>query len=695
MRAPIQSLIRTGPLCAALLLAVIGLTPRAHAKGAAQLWVAPGGSDSAPGTRERPFATLERARDAARALRGRAVFINLKDGTYRLTRPFELDARDGGRQVVYRAAPGATPVISGAVAVRGWQPYAGRIQRAYVGAVVSRQLYVNGRRAMRARTQDFPASFRPAYGLDAGGARGIEYLPNPVLNPAHYADPALWSEPSQVEAVVVTQWKMASCPVDHIEPPMGLTPGLLVMQEPCWTNANMFRDENSGLPGIWSFWQVTRFENALQFLDEAGEWYLDRASGYLYYWPFFKEDLSAAAVELPVLETLVDIRGTATQPVTKLRFSGLTFTGATWTEPSGPDGYVADQGGFHLIGTDHTPNYTGHDNLNWTRTPGNISVRFGTDLQFDRNTFANLGAVGLDFVVGGQRNRVTSNIFRDISSAAVQIGGVGLDDARPPAANFIARDNTLSNNHIYRAGRDYVDAAGVMIGYAQRTSILHNTIIDVPWSGVSIGWGWGLLDSPSFPGLGAAIAGMWGNFDTPTVLRETKVVANRIENYVNVVWDGGAVYTVGGQGPTPATGTLLAGNVAAHKRPRAGSNTFYTDGGSTHVTLRGNVSYDNPTGFADFGPCPSLLDPLPVPPYCIANIIPYGSDSGGCRTYGNIRYIGNYWAHPRFEAPCPYTDDNGVSYPINLTYSRNRVITGEADVPQSILRHAGSNLLPR
>ena len=127
------------------------------------------------------------------------------------------------------------------------------------------------------------------------------------------------------------------------------------MAEPAWQNANAFRGPD-GEPGVWSFWQVTRFENALQFLDSPGEWYLDEAHGWLYYMPYPWQRLRTADVELPVRQALVRGIGSAKKPIRNVEFRGLAFSYATWLQPSGDNGYVSDQGGFHLAGDGHEPN---------------------------------------------------------------------------------------------------------------------------------------------------------------------------------------------------------------------------------------------------------------------------------------------------------------------------------------------------
>lgn len=672
-------------------------------------WVATSGSDANSGAEASPFATLKRAQEAVRAFlasggKGK-VFVNVRGGTYRLSEPLRFGPRDSAKnaKVIYRAAEGETPVVTGAIPISGWERVAGRLYKADLSALSpkpTRQLYVNGNRMPRARTPNYPASFRPLFELNLEGewtSPGIEFVYNPVLNPT-IPDPAIWQRVDRVEAVITTQWKMSICKLKSISASSGSTPGLITMQEPGWSNANSFRDPAAGYPNEWSFWQVTRFENAFEFLDEAGEWYFDETANVLYYIPAWGEDIATAQVEMPQLETLIEIAGSSSNPVRNLAFQGFTFTGAGWllSQPTPQEqdekqyesfGYVADQSGFHLTGV-YAPNYIGHV-LNPTRTPGNITVSHISNIEFSGNIFEHLGAVALDLVTGCVQTTISGNTFRDISSAAIQIGGVSTSDARPTDPATICRKNLARGNVILRTGQDYFDAAGIMIGFVQETEVTRNTIVDVPWSGIAIGWGWGLLDQDCFLGVVGAVRGMWGTFDTPTVIANNKLTFNQISQFLGVGWDGGAIYSTGQQGPSMKEGTLIAGNVAYGKRLLAGGNTFYTDGGSRYMTLSGNASYDNPVGFTDFGPAPNPLDPLPYPEYCVLNGIPYGSDTGGCRTYGDIYYKGNYLLNETFFNILPYTDDNGVSYPIGLAYSNNHIITGMQGVPKSILKKAG------
>lgn len=126
----------------------------------------------------------------------------------------------------------------------------------------------------------------------------------------------MWTNPRAIEAVILSQWKMMRVPLESITPypdhtPYPLDPaartGLIQLREPAWTNANVFLDASILAPGIRSFWQVTRFENAYEFLDEPGEWYLDEATGWLYYIPAMGRSL--------------------TQPMSSFRSSKCLWTG--------------------------------------------------------------------------------------------------------------------------------------------------------------------------------------------------------------------------------------------------------------------------------------------------------------------------------------------------------------------------------
>ncbi len=678
-------------------------------------YVSPTGSDANPGTEAAPFKTLQQAQNVVRLLPDSAyqnqdVYILLRGGTYRMQEPLVLNWTDSGRKgnnVVYRAYPGETPVVSGAIQVPGpWTNVAGIWHASVPVGTATRQLYVNGNRAQRARTTFYPAGFRPNYTPLAPATNGIEYIQAPALNPPAWVDPTMWTNQADIEAVIITQWKMMRVPVSSI------STTLITMQEPAWTNANIYVSPLTLQPAIWAFWQVTWFENALQFLTQPGQWYLDSAVGTLYYMPLPGEDITTADVELPVLETLVTGLGDLEHAIQNIRFEGITFSYATWLAPSTNNGYVADQSGFLVVGTGHQPTIIGHD-PNLVPTPGNLQFSYAHEIVFTGNIFQHLGAVGLQFDTGSQNNRVEGNLFTDISSAAMEFGGISSIDHHPTTPGQLVKNNLIKNNLVNNVAVDYVDAAGIFVGFSQKTTISHNTITNVPWSGIAMGWGWGLWDRGSFPGLPHAYSGEWGAYNTLTPNEGCLIHKNRIDSFLNTLWDGGAIYTTGRQGPSKEKGLLIKGNVASGKRPAGGGNAFYTDGGSRCIRVEENVSFNNPIGITYFGPPPNPMDPLPYPDYSIGNGVPYGCDTGGCVTFGDIHYEGNYilqtpmqsnipyynfinhtlagvapYSYHGFFAICTFTYD-GISYPKDLTYKNNHPRFSLRDVPAKLLKEAG------
>lgn len=819
-----------------------------------EFWVSPTGSNSWDGSEAHPFQTIDYAQAVVRhvlqseKIMTSDIIVNIEGGTYQLLKPLQFDSTDGGRDghtVVYRAASGQSPIISGGTTVTNWSmvenpglllnPGVQLWQASVPAGTDSLQLFVNGDRATLAETNPFslvqanpsdpgglpaqgvyPIGFRPTYG-QIPGVSGIEYYQTPQnvtewQNPSNlnWADPTKWTNVTDIMAVTLEQWKMAEIPLLAVTPPSDKIPsvapqsgaqvGLITLQDPAWTNANLFQappsgalvagsstinlqgdyatsgiqvgmtlsgsgiqpnttvtsisaehnqitisnpasetlssqaltitDPKTGLaithPGIWSFWRVEKFINAYQFLDQANEWYLDKHTNTLYYLAAKGTNPNNLDMEIPVAQKLIDAIGTPDAPVHDITFQGLTFKNATWLQPKSAQGYVADQAGFHVVGDWNSPNITGHNEVD-ERTPGNISFAYAQNITFKNNIFMDLGATALDFTGGAQNNHIIGNLFSNISSAAIQVGGVSKEDARPSKSGGITSDNIIMGNIIDHIGLDYVDAAAITVGFAKNTLIQNNSISHTPWSAISLGWGWGLLDDPSYPGAPGATVGMWGYYNTPTIMSNNKVIGNNISDFLEVVFDGGAVYTLGAQGTVGGAdgglfdGTLIENNIAHDKRPLGGGNVFYTDGGSTHLIIKGNTSINNAQGVLDFGPrfviddllngitikdsTPILLNSFAVFP--LANGNPYGSDIGGCRTKGDILFADNKWqnlwqsvptepastskmpnrsnwpVNPYYYDPCPYIDPtSGISYPALLSFHNNIIIAGKS--PQGI-----------
>jgi hypothetical protein len=599
--------------------------------------VSPSGSDTAPGTPTQPVRTLSRARDLARSAAA-PVTVRLTDGTYRLSAPVRLDARDSG--VTWTAAPGAHPVVSGGVRVTGWAlTDPGRGLWSAPLSVDTRQLYVNGVRAQRARGRA-PVALK---------ATGTGYTA---------ATPAMstWRNPSGIEFVYtggdglwgtwygLGPWTEARCPVGSVS---GTT---VTMAQPCWDNSTKRPVDPThvtrslgevGPADLHAGRQVAYLENAFELLDQPGEWYLDRSERRVYYLPRPGEDLTRADVEAPRLETLVS--GADLHDVT---FSGITFGYATWLRPSTGEGLSEVQATLSLTGAGAYARQGLCGQVSggtcpfgaWTKAPGNVTFHHATGIRFTGDAFVHLGAAGLDLGDGSQNGLVQGCVFADISGNGLQVGDV--DIAQTPTASELTRRNTVRDNHFSALPVEYHGGVGIFVGYAQDTLITHNQIDHVAYSGISLGWG-GWLDKVRKPAQ-------------PNYSRGNTVSDNLIFEHMLLLSDGAGVYTNGITGPSLAAGEHITGNVI-HDQAGPG-NAIYTDNGAAYLTITGNVLYHNFHSWAGR----------------------HGNTTAGDGSYDPEDVEHNWW-----EGGEPASSAKQV------TLAHNQLITGPGDAPSSIVDNAG------
>ncbi|MDT4985383.1 MAG: hypothetical protein QOF95_2873, partial [Pseudonocardiales bacterium] len=262
----------------------------AHASGAQsrppiKIYVSPTkGYDNGPGTQDRPFRTLDEARTRVRAINRNMqsdIDVELLGGTYPLSSTLTLtnaDSGTNGHRVVYEAASGANPIISGGATVTGWTAAdsTGTVYKAHLG-VDTRQLYVNGELETRARGADNPAGFTKT-------ATGYTITDTSM---------DAWQNQSDVEVVSRWGWMEYRCPVQSI---VGTT---MTMQQPCFHNANLHQGQEIQNP--------TWMENARELLNTPGEWYLDQPTHELYYLPKAGQNMATAAVTVPRVQDLIDL----------------------------------------------------------------------------------------------------------------------------------------------------------------------------------------------------------------------------------------------------------------------------------------------------------------------------------------------------------------------------------------------------
>ncbi len=535
------------------------------------LYLAPSGSDSNTGTSASPWKTLEKARDYIRDGRqtdsfSGDVYVILQDGTYELSKTFSLTSLDSGKdgyKVIYKAQNPGQVIISGGSVITAWtDPDNDGIWQASVSSEShARQLYVNGKRATRART---------------GGGGGWYYKDRGTGEYGAPAGTANWANQSDIELVILHNWKMDRGLIKSI------SGGVATVTDEHWALAKLGPFGNVGAAPSWTYGVNPAWvENVFEELNVAGEWYLNRSTDTLYYKPRSGESMTGAnavSVVLPRLEKLVNGIG-----VRDITFEGLQFSYATWLLPSSPKGYVSIQSGAVLTDPDYITIEDAFDGLE--ETPGNVHFEKSSYLLFEDNTFKHLGANGLRLGRSSQYNTVFNNTFTDISASSVVIGN--LQDHHIPRDKAV-KDNLIDNNLIHNVGVEYYDAVGLKVNYTERTVIINNTIHNLPAGGISIGWGWGRYDVNNFnfitDNTGKA-------YNSATVVRDNLILHNRIYNYTQKLGDTAGIYNLGA---SPKM-RILSNLIHDGKLPSSGTRMtlgIYMDNGTRGAQFDSNGVYN-------------------------------------------------------------------------------------------------------
>ena len=302
--------------------------------GAAVYYVAPGGRDDAAGSTGSPFATLPHALRVAREA-GKPATIRLRGGVYRLAEPVEIGPGDSG--VTIAACENETPVLSGGRRIKGWRitnvggkvVWAVDLPEVREGKWEFRELWVNGRRALRAR--------HPHRGY-LSVEKGVDTVAKPGMNAGQTeflfkkGDLPPSASATGADLVVLDRWVDSHLPVLRVdEARSALACG----------RRSVFRVD----PGALAY-----LEGLPSFLTEAGDWALDRAAGTLYYLPMPGETPEQAEAIAPRLGACVLLKGDPVKGrcVEKVVFRGLTFSHSEWYFPAnGKAGWPSDApGGF-------------------------------------------------------------------------------------------------------------------------------------------------------------------------------------------------------------------------------------------------------------------------------------------------------------------------------------------------------------
>ena len=555
---------------------------------AGEIWISPKGSDFNDGTRQSPKATLTSALRQAREWRRTednriqgGITIYMEGGTYAFHEPVFIRPEDSGTKespTIIRSVGDEKVILSGGISIKGWKKQ-GKVWVADVPAFNGRpldfrQLWVNGKKAVRARdVEDFEKMNRIC-SVDEKN----EILYVPAVSIRRLIDNKGNLKAKYAEMVLHQMWCVANLRIRSVEVQGDSAairfhqPESRIQFEHPWPHPMVTTDGHN------SAFYLT---NARELQDVPGEWYHDIDARKVYYYPREGEKMQEAEVIVPAVETLVRVEGTLDRPVRHIRFEKITFSYTTWMRPS-EKGHVPLQAGMYLtdgyrIEPKMQRDYLNHplDNQGWLGRPAAaVRVVAARQIDFERCRFEHLGSTGLDYEEAVQGGVVRGCLFRDIAGNGLLVGSFSPAahethlPYNPADRREVCTQQQINNCYFTEIGNEDWGCLAIAAGYVGDVNIEHNEISEVPYSGISLGWGW---------------------TQTVNCMRNNRVHANLIHHYAKHMYDVAGIYTLGSQPKSYVTENCV------HSIYKPGyvhdpNHWFYlyTDEGSSFITVRDN-----------------------------------------------------------------------------------------------------------
>ncbi len=499
------------------------------------------------------------------------ILVNLHEGTYSLQQPLVIDEAFSGRngfRVTFKAAKGETPVISGGVRVTGWQRVSGNLYKApFKSDKKLRTLLVNGERCRMAGAKtkvngygqvgEITVNGTEPWAFGSGkGVDGIKFLADKEVTTFH--------NPEDVELVQNKVWTEKILCLRDIEK-WGDTI-VVRFQQPYGAILNSL-----AWAGKINYFKEFYFRNAMELLDEPGEFYFDRKAQMLYYMSN-GEDMDKAEVIAPVSEGLLRVKGSSlTSRVANISFEGITFANDTWNlmEIEGSRGF----GGIQSLGlaVKYIPDGNWHPTkYNSCDVPeGCVQVENATGIRFVRNKFVHIGSpVTVNLVNDVTATDVIGNFFNDMLGNAVSVGHpqhyeIGDGEGKYPASvEGVCKNIHITNNYVRNVSLDFRQVEAMLGFFVEDVHYDHNDIERTPYGAIALGWWWGNAGIPE-----------------STVAKNNSINYNKIGQTHLTLNDGGAIYLLGKQ----------PGSVIKRNYIFKGVRCIYPDDGSSGWLIEENV----------------------------------------------------------------------------------------------------------
>lgn len=441
-------------------------------------YVSPKGSDNNPGTKSAPFATLSHAINEVRVFKTGSIEkmpinVFLRDGLYSIDEPILFTPADSGTAdapITYASYHGENVVISGGKKLSGeWKtekrkPYwkleipeaAGRKLNFF-------SLFVDGESRTRARTPNWGEKVLRAAGREPGGdpRQALQYCDNDV-------DPS-WTNPTDIDVVLLCSWTPTIHRITEIIPE---------------NKAIRFISTHSRNVDFWETNFRYYLSNIFEALDQPGEWYLNRDSGTLYYYPMPGENPNQLEFIVPVMKSnMLQFNADLARKeyIKHIHFNGLSFKHL--------DGDMDRHNGVYRQGHMYLTSAVVANGLQ------NATLK--------RCTFSQLGEYALELADGCSDVTIEQCHFWDIGAGAIQVGVTDLGMLQKPVGDNPldehgcsperkVRNILIQNNYIHKLGNIWHGCYGIVNRFASFSRIIHNEIFDIHWDAIGLDarWTW-------------------------------------------------------------------------------------------------------------------------------------------------------------------------------------------------------------
>ena len=517
-----------------------------------EFYVSTKGNDADSGTKEKPFATIGKAKEAASAISDGMtgdIIVNIEPGTYFLDKTETFTAEHSGKNgynIIYRGTDKENPpVFSGGEKLEVWTPEGNGIYSAPLVADEVRNLYVNGVAAVRARSrccfkylEDYDDTTDSTYTLDG-------FVTSDDLPELAY--------PEEAETVWQLIWRSHRLPVKSVKKENGKT--IMLLERKYWHQSSGLSSEERICAG-----QNYYVENAMEFLDEPGEFYYDKRKDKIFYYPYAEEILSECEIYAPITENLFNISGESkTNKVSNIVFDNIAIKHGAWN-------YVSEYGLMTTQASKCIDNVNGGAALMLPNAQ--FSVDMADNIKILNCEFSSLGSNAISMTDGVANTEVIGNIIKDVSGSGITIGHIRHNNTQITEDMEVCRNIVVENNVLRRVSTEYIECPAITMFYGNSISIKHNDIKGTPYSGISVGWGW---DSAS---------------ERCDYSRNIDVSYNRVEDALKTLSDGGIIYSLG-----HLYDSRISNNYLVKNNDKAFFG-IYLDAGSSYLNVYDNVVLD-------------------------------------------------------------------------------------------------------